>query len=100
VRARQWLSEIEAGTATVEGIATREACSKRHVHMTIASAIAADQRARKFPGKYALISAAAMGVSAVCIGPLLRFGFPTWGAIAADGEQLSSILAAPRPSTP
>jgi site-specific DNA recombinase len=28
-RGRQWLSEIETGTATVDGIAAREACSKR-----------------------------------------------------------------------
>jgi hypothetical protein len=30
-RARQWLSEVETGTATVDGIAAREARSKRHV---------------------------------------------------------------------
>jgi hypothetical protein len=29
-RGRQWLSEIEAGAATVDGVAAREACSKRH----------------------------------------------------------------------
>jgi site-specific DNA recombinase len=40
-RARQWLSEIEAGTVTVGGIAAREACSKRHVHMTISLAFLA-----------------------------------------------------------
>ena len=40
-RGRKWLSEIEAGTATVEGIAAREACSKRHVHMTISLAFLA-----------------------------------------------------------
>jgi hypothetical protein len=34
-RGRQWLSEIEAGAATVDGIAAREGCSKRHVNMTI-----------------------------------------------------------------
>jgi site-specific DNA recombinase len=28
-RGRQWLSEIEAGAVTIDGIATREACSKR-----------------------------------------------------------------------
>jgi hypothetical protein len=36
-RGRQWLSEIETGTATVDSIAAREACSKRHVSMTISS---------------------------------------------------------------
>jgi site-specific DNA recombinase len=40
-RARHWLSEIEAGTATIERIATGEACSKRHVHMTISLAFLA-----------------------------------------------------------
>jgi site-specific DNA recombinase len=40
-RARQWLGEIEAGTATIEAIATREACSTRHVHMTISLAFLA-----------------------------------------------------------
>jgi hypothetical protein len=34
-RGRQWLSEIEAAAASIDAIATREACSKRHVHMTI-----------------------------------------------------------------
>jgi hypothetical protein len=37
-RGRQWLSEIETGTATVDSIAAREACSKRHVSMTISLA--------------------------------------------------------------
>ncbi len=32
----QGLSEIETGTATIDAIAAREACSKRHVSMTIA----------------------------------------------------------------
>ena len=40
-RARQWLSEIEAGAATIDGIAAREACSKRHVNMTISLAFLA-----------------------------------------------------------
>ena len=40
-RGRQWLSEIETGTATVDGIAAREACSKRHVSMTISLAFLA-----------------------------------------------------------
>jgi site-specific DNA recombinase len=40
-RGRQWLSEIETGTATVDGIAAREACSKRHVSMTISLAFPA-----------------------------------------------------------
>ena len=40
-RGRQWLSEIEAGTATIDDIATREACSKRHVQMTISLAFLA-----------------------------------------------------------
>jgi hypothetical protein len=34
-------SEIEAGTATIDGIAKREACSKRRVHMTISLAFLA-----------------------------------------------------------
>ena len=40
-RGRQWLSEIETGTATVDGIAAREACSTRHVSMTISLAFLA-----------------------------------------------------------
>jgi site-specific DNA recombinase len=40
-RGRRWLSEIEAGAATIDGIATREACSKRHVNMTISLAFLA-----------------------------------------------------------
>ena len=40
-RARQWLSEIEADTVTIDGIAAREACSKRHVNMTISLAFLA-----------------------------------------------------------
>jgi site-specific DNA recombinase len=37
-RGRQWLSEIEAGAATLDAIVAREACSKRHVNMTISLA--------------------------------------------------------------
>jgi site-specific DNA recombinase len=37
-RGRAWLSEIEAGAATVDGTAARDACSKRHVNMTISLA--------------------------------------------------------------
>jgi hypothetical protein len=40
-RGRNWLSEIEAGAATIDGIATREACSKRPVYMTISLAFLA-----------------------------------------------------------
>jgi site-specific DNA recombinase len=40
-RGRQWLSEIEADAATIDGIASREACSKRHVNMTISLAFLA-----------------------------------------------------------
>jgi site-specific DNA recombinase len=40
-RGQAWLSEIEAGTATIDGIASREACSKRHVNMTISLAFLA-----------------------------------------------------------
>jgi site-specific DNA recombinase len=40
-RARQWLSEIEAGAATIDGIASRQACSKRHISMTISLAFLA-----------------------------------------------------------
>jgi hypothetical protein len=38
---RQWLSEIEIGAVTVDGIAARDACSKRHVNMTISLAFLA-----------------------------------------------------------
>jgi site-specific DNA recombinase len=34
-RGRLWLSEVEAGTATIDDIAAREGCSTRHVNMTI-----------------------------------------------------------------
>jgi site-specific DNA recombinase len=37
----QWLSEIEAGAATIDAIAARQACSKRHVNMTISLAFLA-----------------------------------------------------------
>jgi site-specific DNA recombinase len=40
-RGRRWLSEIEAGAATIDDIADREACSKRHVNMTISLAFLA-----------------------------------------------------------
>jgi hypothetical protein len=40
-RGRQWLSEVEAGGATIDAIAAREACSKRHVNMTISLAFLA-----------------------------------------------------------
>jgi site-specific DNA recombinase len=40
-RGRQWLSEITTGIATIDGIAAREACSKRHVQMTISLAFLA-----------------------------------------------------------
>src|SRR5271154_3180215 len=40
-RGRQWLSEIEAGASKIDGIAAREACSKRHVNMTISLAFLA-----------------------------------------------------------
>jgi site-specific DNA recombinase len=40
-RGRQWLSDIESGSATIEGIARRESCSKRHVQMTISLAFLA-----------------------------------------------------------
>jgi site-specific DNA recombinase len=40
-RGRQWLSEIEAGTATIDSIAACEACSKRHVHMIVSLAFLA-----------------------------------------------------------
>src|SRR5277367_1145960 len=40
-RGRQWLSEIEAAAVTIDGIAAREACSKRHVNMTISLAFLA-----------------------------------------------------------
>jgi site-specific DNA recombinase len=35
------LSEIEAGAATIDGIASRQACGKRHVSMTISLAFLA-----------------------------------------------------------
>jgi hypothetical protein len=37
-RGRLWLSQVEAGTATIEDIAAREGCSTRHVNMTISLA--------------------------------------------------------------
>jgi site-specific DNA recombinase len=40
-RGRQWLAEIEAGVATIDGIASRQGCSKRHVNMTISLAFLA-----------------------------------------------------------
>ena len=40
-RGRHWLSEIETGAATIDGIASRQACSKRHVSMTISLAFLA-----------------------------------------------------------
>ena len=40
-RGRQWLSDIESGSTTIDSIATREACSKRHIHMTISLAFLA-----------------------------------------------------------
>jgi hypothetical protein len=40
-RGRRWLSEVEAGAATIGGIAAREACSRRHVNMTISLAFLA-----------------------------------------------------------
>jgi site-specific DNA recombinase len=40
-RGRQWLSEIETGAATIDAIAARQACSKRHVSMTISLAFLA-----------------------------------------------------------
>jgi site-specific DNA recombinase len=40
-RGRQWRSEIEIGATTIDGIAAREACSKRHVNMTISLAFLA-----------------------------------------------------------
>ena len=40
-RGRQWLSEIEAGAATIDAIAARQACSKRHVNLTISLAFLA-----------------------------------------------------------
>src|SRR5215471_8693963 len=40
-RGRKWLSDIKAGAATIDIIAAREACSKRHVNMTISLAFLA-----------------------------------------------------------
>jgi site-specific DNA recombinase len=41
-RGRRWLSEIQSGAvANVQGIAAREQCSKRHVHMTLSLAFLA-----------------------------------------------------------
>jgi hypothetical protein len=39
-RRTEWLSEIEDGTMTIDGIAAREARSKRHVDMTISPVLA------------------------------------------------------------
>ncbi len=40
-RGRLWLSDIKAGTASIDDIAAREDCSKRHVNMTISLAFLA-----------------------------------------------------------
>jgi site-specific DNA recombinase len=40
-RGRLWLSEVEAGAATIDDIAEREGCSTRHVNMTISLAFLA-----------------------------------------------------------
>jgi hypothetical protein len=40
-RGRRWLSEVEAGTATIEDVAAQEGCSMRHVNMTISLAFLA-----------------------------------------------------------
>jgi site-specific DNA recombinase len=40
-RGRQWLSEVEARATTIDAIAAREACSRRHVNMTISLAFLA-----------------------------------------------------------
>src|SRR5262249_12188062 len=40
-RGRAWLDEIVSGTASIEGIATRQKCSVRHVNMTISMAFIA-----------------------------------------------------------
>ncbi len=45
-RGRLWLSEIEAGTASIDDIAAREDCSKRHVNMTISLAFLAPSLVR------------------------------------------------------
>jgi site-specific DNA recombinase len=45
-RGRQWLSKIETGTAIIDGVAAREACSKRHVSMTISLAFLAPSLVR------------------------------------------------------
>jgi site-specific DNA recombinase len=68
-RGRQWLSEIEAGTVTIDGVAAREACSKRHVNMTISLAFLA-------PG---LVTAAVEGRLPHGIGVARLFDAPaTW----------------------
>jgi site-specific DNA recombinase len=68
-RARQWLSEIEADTVTIDGIAAREACSKRHVNMTISLAFLAPS----------LVKAAAEGRLPHGIGVARLFDAPvTW----------------------
>jgi site-specific DNA recombinase len=65
-RGRRWLSEIEAGAATIDDIANREACSKRHVNMTISLAFLA-------PG---LVKAAAEGRLPQGIGVARLFDAP------------------------
>jgi site-specific DNA recombinase len=42
-----WLSEIEVGTATIDAIAAREDCSKRHVNMMISLAFLAPPLVRQ-----------------------------------------------------
>jgi site-specific DNA recombinase len=65
-RGRQWLSEIETGIATIDGIAAREACSKRHINMTISLAFLAPS----------LVKAAVEGRLPRGIGVARLFGTP------------------------
>ncbi len=45
-RGRLWISEIEAGTASIDDIAAQEGCSKRHVNMMISLAFLAPDLVR------------------------------------------------------
>jgi site-specific DNA recombinase len=67
-RGRLWLSEIEAGMGTIDDIAAREGCSKRHVKLTISLTFLAPK----------LIEAAVrgrlphgIGVSRMCDAPIV-----------------------------
>jgi site-specific DNA recombinase len=69
-RGRLWLSEVEAGTATIDKIAARGGCSTRHVNMTISLAFLAPS----------LVKAAVEGDLSHGVGAARLFDAPVaWG---------------------